>query len=53
MIPVDLVKEINYMEKAKSNSTICCNCLRHQTGECDEFGLETLCGWAYRSINEI
>lgn len=41
------------MENTKLNSTRCSDCLRHHTGECDEFGLETLCGWAYRSINQI
>ena len=30
------------------SSLICDSCIRHISGECDEFGLETLCGFAYK-----
>ena len=26
------------------------SCIRRISGECDEFGLETLCGFAYKPI---
>ena len=31
-----------------SKPSRCDYCERHISGECDEFGLETLCGFAYR-----
>lgn len=32
------------------SSLICDSCIRRISGECDEFGLETLCGIAYKPI---
>ena len=32
------------------SSLICDSCIRHISGECDQFGLETLCGIAYKPI---
>lgn len=31
-----------------SKPSRCDYCERHVSGECDKFGLETLCGFAYR-----
>lgn len=42
------------MEDKFSKSTLKCDsCIRHISGECDEFGLETLCGFAYKPISFI
>ena len=35
------------------SSLICDSCVRHISGECDEFGLETICGFAYKSKSFI
>ena len=38
------------MEDKFSKSSICDSCIRRISGECDEFGLETLCGFAYKPM---
>ena len=39
------------MEDTFSKSLLICDsCIRRISGECDQFGLETLCGIAYKPI---
>ena len=38
------------MEDRFSKSSRCDSCIRRVSGECDEFGLETLCGFAYAPV---
>lgn len=40
-------------DKFSKSSLKCDSCIRHIFGECDEFGLETLCGFAYEPISFI